>query len=193
MNLVYGHGFNDRSISSVSFGKSTKEYSNWKRMLERCYSKAMQEKCPTYKKCFVDDKFKSFSYFYEWWQKQIGFGLKGWELDKDLLIKGNNIYSEESCVFLPQEINKILTNRKASRGKYPIGVNFELKSNKLRSQISINGKRKFLGYFDSEIHAFNAYKLAKEMHMKDIAEKYKGIIDNKAYNALMSYEVNIND
>ena len=37
------------------------------------------------------------------------------------------------------------------------------------------------------------YKLAKEMHMKDIAEKYKVIIDNKAYNALMSYEVNIND
>ena len=55
------------------------------------------------------------------------------------------------------------------------------------------GKQEFLGYFNTEIEAFNAYKKAKESFVKEQAEKWKGKIDERAYDALMNYEVEIDD
>ena len=55
------------------------------------------------------------------------------------------------------------------------------------------GKRDYLGYFKTEIEAFNSYKTAKESFIKEQAEKWKSQIDVRAYNALMNYEVNIDD
>ena len=81
-------------------GVHTKEYKLWTGMLERCYSTTLRNKYPTYKDCEASENFKSFEYFYEWCNNQIGFGNEGWQLDKDLLIKGNKIYSENTCVFM---------------------------------------------------------------------------------------------
>ena len=57
---------------------------------------------------------------------KIGFDNHGngnpFQLDKDLLVKGNKVYNESTCVFLPKEINSVLTKSTASRGDYLIGV-----------------------------------------------------------------------
>ena len=50
-----------------------------------------------------------------------------------------------------------------------------------------------MGYLNNEIEAFNAYKTAKESFVKEQAEKWKGQIDERAYEALMNYEVSIDD
>ena len=55
------------------------------------------------------------------------------------------------------------------------------------------GKQEHLGFFNTEIEAFNAYKQAKENYLKELANKWKSQIDERAYNALMNYEVNIDD
>ena len=55
------------------------------------------------------------------------------------------------------------------------------------------GKSERLGLFNTEIEAFNAYKQAKETFVKEQAEKWKGKIDERAYNALMNYTVNLTD
>ncbi len=55
------------------------------------------------------------------------------------------------------------------------------------------GKREHLGLFKTELEAFNAYKQAKESFVKEQAEKWKGKIDDRAYNALMNYQVEIDD
>ena len=43
------------------------------------------------------------------------------------------------------------------------------------------------------IEDFNAYKQAKEAFVKEQASKWKSKIDERAYNALMNYEVEITD
>ena len=191
---VHGVGIAGATYPITVNGVHTKEYTLWNNMLKRCYSDAIKKRCPTYEGCEVIDKFKSYEYFYEWCNKQIGFGVDGFELDKDLLVKGNKVYSESTCVFLPAEINLLLNKRTTSRGKHLIGVNWNKKASAFVARVRKNKrKQEHLGYFKTELEAFNAYKQAKESFVKEQAEKWKSQIDQRAYNALMKYEVNIDD
>ena len=191
---VYGVGIVGTKYPPTISGRNTKEYDLWNGMLRRCYSDALKKKYPTYIDCEVSDKFKSYEYFYEWCHKQIGFSNKDWHLDKDLLVKGNKVYSENTCVFIPQEINSLLIKCDASRGEHLIGVCWHKKDNAFVAHVGKSkGKREYLGFFKTEIEAFNAYKQAKEVFIKEQAEKWKDKIDPRAYNALMNYEVEIDD
>ena len=191
---VFGVGVTGTKYPVKINGVITKEYDLWHSMLERCYSDNFKKKHPTYEGCKCSDNFKSYEYFYEWCHNQIGFGVSIFELDKDLLVKGNKIYSENICVFIPSEINSLLTKRESSRGNHLIGVHWSNTNKAFVAQVSKGkGKQKYLGSFKTEIEAFNAYKTAKEAFIKEQAEKWKGTIDERAYNALMNYEVNITD
>ena len=198
MPSVYGVGISGTKYPPTINDVKTKEYGLWCDMLRRCYSETYQKKYPTYEGCEVSDNFKYYEYFYEWCHSQIGFGNDGngnpFHLDKDLLVKGNKVYSEDSCVFLPQEINQILVKRTASRGEYLIGVCWSKTHKAFRARVNKNkGASEHLGYFKTEIEAFNAYKEAKESFVKEQANKWKGQIDERAYEALLNYEVNIDD
>ena len=191
---VYGVGVIGTKYPVSEDGRDTKDYGLWKRMLKRCYSDRCQKKHPTYIDCKVSDNFKSYEYFYEWCNKQVGFGVEGWHLDKDLLVKGNKIYSENTCIFIPREINSLLTKSTASRGKHLIGVSWNKRNNAFVAMVSRSkGKPEHLGYFNTELEAFNAYKIAKEAFIKEQANKWQGKIDSRAYNALMNYTVDIDD
>ena len=191
---VFGIGVLGTKYQAKINGVQTKEYTLWCDMLKRCYSDAYKKKQPTYEGCEVSDKFKSYEYFYEWCHKQIGFDNQGWQLDKDLLVKGNKVYSESTCVFIPAEINSLLTKSTASRGERLIGVCWPKTANAFVARVNKNkGKSEWLGYFKTEIEAFNAYKQAKEAFVKEQASNWKGKIDPRAYEALMNYEVEITD
>ena len=191
---VYGVGILGTKYPISEGGVLTKEYVLWKNMLERCYSDTYQKKQPTYVGCEVSENFKSYEYFYEWCNKQVGFSNKDWQLDKDLLVKGNKVYSEYSCVFIPRKINQVLVKRTASRGEHLIGVYWCKKGKAFVAQVNKNkGKSEYLGIFKTEIEAFEAYKQAKESLVKQQANKWKDKIDDRAYNALMNYEVDIDD
>lgn len=196
--LVRCIGFKGIDYSTCSNGKTLKEYSLWSSMLTRCTEKLWVSR-PTYVGTTCSENFKSYSFFYEWCQEQVGFGNtdengKSWCLDKDLLIKGNKIYSEEVCVFVPHRINNLLTKRNASRGKFPIGVYMETTRNRFHALCSVGkSKRKHLGYFNTPQEAFQAYKTFKEALIKQVANEYKEQLDSRVYEALMNYEVNEND
>ena len=195
--LVQGIGVNDNKNLTLKDGKLTEEYKLWSNMLFRC-TKKFWIKHPTYIGVTCSENFKSYAFFYEWCQGQIGFGNTGvgsrrWNLDKDLLVKGNKLYSEAVCVFVPQRVNLLLTKRDASRGEWPIGVHVD-EQGKFRSQCSKGkGKKKNLGGFDTAQEAFEAYKTFKESLIKEVANEYKGLLDSRVYAALMVYKVNAND
>ena len=114
---------------------------------------------------------------------------KPFALDKDILVKGNRVYNEDVCVFVPQEVNLLFTKRDKSRGEYPIGVSFH----KSRGMLTATLNNKYLGYFNTAEQAFQVYKTAKEAYIKEVANKWKDKIDPKVYEALMNYEVHIDD
>ena len=191
---VYGMGVLGTKYQSTINGVKTKECTLWQSMLQRCYSDNFKKKNPTYEGCEVSDKFKSYEYFYEWCHKQVGFNNDGWQLDKDLLTKGNKVYSENSCVFIPAEINSLLIKCTASRGEYLIGVCWSNTNKAFRARVSKNkGKREYLGSFKTELEAFNAYKQTKESFIKEQANNWKSQIDERAYEALINYKVEITD
>ena len=180
-------------LKSKINGKTCKIHSMWRNMIERCYNVNSHQHNPTYVACYVSDDFKDYSKWRAWYDN-YQYKHDGWQLDKDLLVKGNKIYSGDTCVFLPKEINLVLTKRTTSRGNHLIGVHFNKRDKKFVSQVSLGaGNRKVLGYYNNEYDAHLAYKEAKESYLKELAEEYKDMLDPRAYNALQNYVVNIDD
>lgn len=188
--LVCGVGVYEKGKYSVWVeNKQSVEYGVWVRMLCRCYNKSSKTRQPTYKDCTVSKNFLNFQYFAEWCNQQIGFGLKDYQLDKDILVKGNKVYSEDTCVFVPREINFLLLDHAARRGDYPIGVSYNKGNDKFQASLSKYGKVFNLGYFPTAEQAAQCYREAKEAHVKVIAEFYKGSVDPRVHAALMKWRL----
>lgn len=170
----------------------TRSYITWRSMIDRCKPGGKwQSKYPTYIGCEASQLFLSPDSFIEWSTTQPGGGLPGYQLDKDLLNPGNKLYSEDSCVYLPQGLNKFLTDKESIRGQFPRGVHYNKVVNKLCAKVSIDGKNTHLGYFNCPDKAFNAYKNAKEAHARIWAERLKSDYesDPRAIEALLKYTV----
>ena len=191
--LVYGVGVNDWAGNISVNGKKIWEYKLWQGMLERCFSEKLKQKHPTYKDVTCSKEWLLMASFIEDVSKMKGYGFEGWELDKDILQKGNKLYSKDTCCFVPAEVNMLLTKSDKARGEWPVGVYFHKPSGKFRARLNINGKRKHLGYFTTPEEAFQAYKLAKEDQIKVVAEKWKHQLDERVFQALLAYEVSIDD
>lgn len=168
----------------------TKAYMLYTHMLSRCKEGSKyQRDFPSYIGC--KSLFRDFQDFAQWATEQKGYGKDGWHLDKDLLAKGNKLYSRETCCFIPSQINAFLTKRKANRGEYPIGVCAARK--KFQAQMNRHGKLVSLGFFNTVDEAFLAYKIAKENLARELAESFRGQLSAEAYDALCRYAVDKQD
>jgi hypothetical protein len=145
-------------------------YMRWRDMIKRCYDPKYHAKQPTYIDCSVCDSWLMFSNFRNWMVNQ---DWEGKELDKDLLVKGNKVYSPETCVFVSRELNTLLNSSAAIRGEWPIGVSFDKRDRKFQAQCSINGKNKRIGSYDTPEDAHKAYIEFKEHHVYKIALEQK--------------------
>ena len=189
---VYGVGV--VGVNSISTNrKPHQEYVFWNSMLQRCYDLSYKLKRPTYIGCTSSNNFKYYPYFKDWCNKQVGFGNKGWCLDKDILVKGNKLYSEDTCCFVPREINSLFALSGNTRGLNPIGVQFNLEEGNYSARVSRDGKHCHIGTYETKEDAFLWYKEAKESHIKSVAKRWFGKIDQNVFNALMTYEVGILD
>jgi len=179
--------------NAVKRGPKPKSYNAWNGMLQRCYNEHIRSNLPTYSDCEVSDDFKYYSKFKEWSEKQIGYDQDGWALDKDILVRGNKVYSAETCAFVPTEINCLIHTGKSYRGLLPQGVVLSSNKKRYRARVSMGGKYYDQGTFDTPEEAFMKYKEVKESHIKEVADKYKDVIDPRVYDALYAWTINIDD
>ena len=207
---VFGHGYlgvdkegNVPKVSELKDGKlcATQEYIKWKHMLIRCFDNGYKEKYSTYKDVTCYDRWLCYADFLE--DLEVLKNEYNWSedeklnLDKDIIHKGNKIYSLENCVLVPGYINGLFTKCDARRGDYPIGVRYYKQVKKYQALCRINGKQKGIGLYNTPEEAFNAYKIAKENEIKRVANDcvLKGYItkDSRLYNAMISYQIGIDD
>jgi hypothetical protein len=179
---LYGKGY--LGVDKVST-KSCHSYIVWSGMIRRCYSGEV-DKHPTYQDCTVCDEWLDYSNFYHWYQDNY---VGGFELDKDLVVLGNKIYSPEFCNFVPQAVNSLLTDSGSARGEYPRGVT--KKGKKFRAQClqGLGRPRWMSKVVITPDEAFVLYKSKKEEVIKEVAEYYKGVLPDVIYQNLMNYEV----
>ena len=175
------------------------EYLTWCNMLKRSVDKKYEDKFPSYKEVSCDPRWQYYENFYEWMHEQENFEkLKeqnDMNLDKDILIKGNKLYSPDLCTLVPRRINNLLLKSDAIRGQYPMGVHYYPRNKKYGAVEGSRDNQRFLGLCDTIEEAFMKYKEAKEQRIKDMAkEEYeKENITKKCYEALMNYTVEITD
>ena len=167
---MYGVGVNDaeyvvQKMETIGYvnGKQKRKlvwecpyYRVWVGMLERCYSTKYQERNSTYKLCTASEEWKRFSNFRKWMLAQ---DWEGKQLDKDLLVEGNKVYSAETCVFVTKAVNMFTIDSGATRGGLLIGVYWNKRNGKFRSQCSnpFTKKREHLGLFTCEEEAHQAW------------------------------------
>ena len=152
-----------------------------------------------YADVIVCGEWKDFQVFADWFYstKSNGHYHEGWTLDKDLLVKGCKVYSPETCVFLPPEVNRALNTRSRARGELPVGLCY---GGKNRAFIDMqygcdDPDYHVWKYFpvDQVAEAFAEYKVAREGNIRNMAITYEGKLDSRAYSALLSYTINIED
>lgn len=187
---TYGVGY--LGNGAYNFKDDKKAYKSWSGMLERCYSERCQEKYTSYKGCEVCKEWHDLQTFAQWhYQNYYEVAGQRMCLDKDILIKNNKIYSPETCIYVPERINKLfIRNISLRRNNMPIGVRKDGNSYVAECEL---GNNTFKKYFHSIEEAFANYKRVKENYIKEIANEYKDEIPYKLYNAMMTYEVNEND
>lgn len=164
--------------------KISDAYNTWKGMLERCYYDDVKH--PAYFGiCEVCDEWLNYQNFAKWFEEHR-YKVKGrLHLDKDILFPGNKIYSPKHCILIPQRINMLFTNME-NKSSLPNGVRLT-PTGRYSSEYST----KHLGTFDTLEEAFNMYAKEKEKTIMQTANDYKGIIPSYVYEALMKYEVKI--
>lgn len=177
-----------------SNGKVKKSYNTWKGMIYRCYDQRDMNKYTTYRDCTVCDEWLCYANFERWWNDNY-YEISNQEmnLDKDILFKGNKVYSPQTCVIVPQNINLLFINRKTKRGNLPVGVSYYKRDKKYIATLGELGEAHYLGLYDTPIEAFGVYKQAKEKYIKAVADEYKDKIPQKLYDAMYKWEIEIDD
>ena len=118
MRTVFGNGINDMPRGWTVENKYNKIiYDRWRHMLERCYSKKLHERYPTYIGCSVCTKWLKLSGFVEEFKLINGYNeelflLGKLCLDKDIKSNGKNkIYCLEQCMWVSKSENTRQSNK----------------------------------------------------------------------------------
>lgn len=191
--LLYGVGLNDwDGAVSVSYSKKIPEYQMWKDLLKRVYSEKYHKKSPTYIGVTIDPKWHSLKGFIEDVSTLKNYEealYNGYALDKDIAVNGNRHYSLENCCFVPPEVNTQFKVLNKTNG-LPKGVYKKTDSNKFACDCRTSEKTFYLGLYDTPEEAFIVRKRFKQIEMKKLADKYRGVLDERVIHKLEHFDYN---
>lgn len=177
------------NIATSKNGERDHAYLIWKGMLKRCYEPVGNN--ISYKGCTVCEEWHYYPNFKMWYEDNSYDIDEELNIDKDILVNGNKIYSPTTCMIVPKFINGIFIN--STNGNFvkkTINKNNTISYN---STLSTKYGRINLGTFKTQEDSFNSYKQAKEKYIKEVADLYKDKIPQKLYDAMYRWEVNITD
>lgn len=164
-------------------------------MFTRCYNDNYHNSKPDYAECtickeWLDDKKR----FYQWVDDNFYIieGEPTVQLDKDIRVQGNKCYSPDTCVFAPPRINDMFSgSSKKNKKGLPTGVSYSEKTGKYTASISKDGRNVKLGSYNTVEEAIEVYKEHKKAEIVSVADSYKDMIPEVLYNAMLAWDVMI--
>lgn len=173
--------FSARNGNEVSW-----EYAAWRSMIYRCYSTVFQDKHPSYVGCTVCEEWHNFQVFADWYTREDEYG-RGYHLDKDVLVKGNKVYSPSTCCLVPQDINSFFCTSQEKESGLPVGIS-KTKYGTFQVKLSSKGMKKYVGTYKTLEEASYAYSNAKGIRAKELALENLGNIRYKVFLAIMNWK-----
>lgn len=180
--------------SKNEYGNVKKSYNIWNGILKRCCDQSFKERQQAYQECTISEEWLCYENFEKWYNKNY-YEVDGEKMcvDKDILVKNNKMYSQDTCLIVPERINSLFKHRRKNKeSPYPIGVTYMRDKNLYVSTVKV-GDKKIVTYHKNPEDAFCAYKKEKEKTIKQVADKYKSKIPQKLYDAMYRYEIEITD
>lgn len=182
---VYGIGYIGDGAYLVSKDrKHLVAYKKWQSMIERCYSERYQLKKPSYVGCTVSNDWLNYQNFAEWFYSDPHHD-RGYELDKDVLLVGNKVYSGKTCALVPSDINNFAKGY-AKENNLPIGVGY--RNGSYSARIYKGGKSEWVGSYSELNEAAKAYTSARNYHARQLAEHWKNKVSYAVYRALSNWD-----
>ena len=171
-------------------------YDSWQRMIRRCYDEKEQLKpsCKAYIGVKVCKEWHNFQNFAEWAEDKLDKFEPNWDLDKDMFGTGW-LYSPENCTLLPSKVNWFLCDTYSNKTSgLPDGVNIiEPKTPNAKigyiARCHVNGKREYLGFYNTPEEAGEIYRDAKENEAERLAEEYKHLLTEEQYDKLFNFKL----
>ena len=171
-------------------GKHTKKYDCWIRMVSRCYDDKLKETRLDYLKNSMCEEWLNFQNFGDLYDDNY-YTIEGetMNLDKDILVKGNSLYSPSTCCFVPNKINNAFKGHTTKNKTLPVGVRYDKKKNNYFSFTMDYEKnyQRVYGHFTTPEEAHEDYIIHKRENIIWLANKYKELIPEKVYNAMVNY------
>lgn len=178
---LYGVGY--EGIGKYSYKTDKFAARSWRGIITRGYSVIERLERPTTEDVTVCEEWHNFQNFAEWATQQKGYGIKGFEIDKDLLILNNSNYSPETCCYIPREINTRLPKRYASHDK----VYYYKQEGLYKAYYTeADNKRKSIQGTDKEALAYER-KVILNRIIKEISTKYFPYLDEAVIKRLSNY------
>ena len=170
----FGRGFLGEGVYST---KDKKAFSCWRNMLKRCYNKELPDYI-YYADVDVCEEFLDFQRFANWYYDNH---VSGWQLDKDLLCAvDKRLYSPDTCIFLPVEVNTLMTN-KTKITETPMGISYDKSRGVYRGYFKKDGKRVLLGSGKDYKVILPKYIDLKHKHIEELHLKYKNRVPDEVF------------
>ena len=103
---VFGIGYLGEREYEAIVKHDDDRYACWQHMIERCYLEKKKDIHPSYYGISeISEEWQCYANFADWYDSHYYEVNERLHLDKDILYKGNKIYSPHHCIFVPQRIN----------------------------------------------------------------------------------------
>ena len=146
-------------------------YRDWYDLIQRTCNINYKRKHTAYVDCTICEEWKYFSSFKNWVDNQPNKDWKNCQLDKDLLFRGNNQYSPNTCVYISHKVNCFITIRKSSAyigtSLHRDGISY-IASCRDPSNNKIRG---YIGVFPTQLEAHKAWQAKKHEYALRLAEE----------------------
>lgn len=183
---VFGVGYVGIGDYKGNRGENKRLVHAWRGLLTRCYDEDYRE-WHLYggKGVSVHKDWHNLQNFCKWYKENVPLG---WHMDKDILVSGNLLYSENTCIGVPSELNGFVTSSLNRKGNNNYTGVYYVKEGRWKvATYGTEGKQVIVGYTNTELEGVRLYREEKVRLAADLAEKYKGIVDQKVYDYFSNF------